>query len=90
MVTEIYQNERVNDCLFNLFCRWMDERGYEDINLYKMPFKNVLKKEFPTAKLKGITEQPFGFKIEYEGHQVHLYATEDNEGYVSINAKISK
>lgn len=59
--------------LDNLYCRWQDEKEYEDINDYKVAFAKAAKVNVVKA-----TKRPFGFVVEFSelpGNQYHIIAT---------------
>lgn len=45
-----------------LYCRWQDEKEYEDIKDYGVPIKAAIK-DIKSVKTVTMTKSPFGFKF---------------------------
>lgn len=62
---EIVNNVTIGNTFFNLYDRWRDEEGYEDIKEYGKVIAKTIAKEFPTlnVELAQATKRPFGVKI---------------------------
>jgi len=48
----------------NLYCRWQDEKEYEDIRDYGRVLEPVIKKH--GGKLEKMTKRPFGFVVIFQ------------------------
>jgi len=73
-LTSIVNNEKVGNCLFNLYDRWRDESEYEDINPYGDVIIKTINEQFPQygASLVASTKRPFGVKINLDGQKFHI------------------
>lgn len=60
------------DLLINLYCRWMDERQYEDINDYAIPVRKFLA-NIPEVVTVKMTKKPFGFRFDVSGKKYHMF-----------------
>ena len=68
--------------LGNLYCRWQDEKDYEDINDYSLPLINV-------AKNHGIenltmTKKPFGCKIQLNDKVFQVFHSSREIGWKRV------
>lgn len=62
----------------NLYCRWEDEKEYENIEDYGKAMLSAL----PTnTKLIKATKKPFGVVFSLEGVKVHLIVKKYPNGY---------
>ena len=70
----IVNNEKVGNCFFNLYDRWLDESEYEDINQYGDVIIKTINDQFPQfgASLVSSTKRPFGVKIDLDGQKFHI------------------
>ena len=59
----ILNNENFQDTIFNLYDRWQDERGYEDIKDYAKPLENIVSRIIGKDIKLTMTKRPFGFKF---------------------------
>lgn len=68
--------------LGNLYCRWQDEKDYEDINDYFFPLINVAK----TFDIKDLTmtKRPFGCKIELNGKVFQVFRNSKEVGWKRV------
>lgn len=87
-INNIVNNEKLSNVLFNLYCRWQDERDYEDIEEYGKVIGSVMEKEFPTygIKVTKASKRPFGVKIEMGGYNFHIFL-KFRGNYMSVCAK---
>lgn len=71
----IVNNEKVGNCLFNLYDRWLDESEYEDINQYGDVIIKTINNQFPQfgVSLVSSTKRPFGVKIDLDGQKFHIH-----------------
>lgn len=61
------------DFIEGLYCRYQDEKEYEDINDYKKPITDRLGIDASKTKM---TKRPFGFKFDIDGIvMLHLAIT---------------
>ena len=84
-VNKIIGSKKVQNAFYNLFDRWEDEKGVEDINDYG----NVLFKTFPSvgAELVESTSKPFGVKFKIDNKVYHLYVAITGE-YLVLRCKM--
>lgn len=73
-LSAIINNEKVDNCFFNLYDRWRDESEYEDINEYGNVIIKTINDQFPQfgASLVSSTKRPFGVKINLDGQKFHI------------------
>ena len=90
-IKNIINNEKVGNVFCNLFGRWLDEKGYEDINEYGKAICNCINRQYPdyNVELVKSTSEPFGVVINIDNKKVHCYAVEKGS-YIQLNAKIVK
>jgi hypothetical protein len=91
VISKIINNQAVGNCLYNLYDRWRDEEGYEDINEYGKVIHSVIVKNFPDNKIELVkaTKRPFGVKLKVEGTDTHIF-TKMKGYYIQVCAKTSK
>ena len=66
----------------DLYGRWQDEKEYEDINDYKVPFERAAKKWGITiVKMK---KSPFGMHFTVDGRLYNYTATNRSVSYTKI------
>lgn len=82
----IIRNEGFGNTMTNLYDRWRDEEGYEDINEYGKVLHKVANEIEPCGYVRS-TKRPFGVVVNYNGVKVHLYAKLQG-CYLTINAKV--
>jgi hypothetical protein len=63
----------------NLYGRWLDEHGHEDINDYKKIIEKQLKKHKFT--LVGMTKKPFGFTFKINKSDAVYTITQTTKQY---------
>lgn len=72
----------------NLYCRWLDECKYEDINDYKEVIVKAIQKVLPDLQMTDIKakKRPFGitFKTPSDNKVWQLYRTTSNIGVKRI------
>jgi len=56
---KILAQKKMVDFLGNLWCRWQDEREYEDFAGYE----DAIRKNLPGLALQDFTRRPFGFTV---------------------------
>ena len=88
-IKQIINNKNVGNAFYNLYDRWRDEEGFEDINEYGKTILNTIHKHFPDYNVKLIeaTKKPFGVKLDVEGIKVHLFAKLKGS-YLCVCAKL--
>lgn len=64
----------------NLYCRWLDEKEYEDIADYKA----VIQARIPQMKIVSMHKRPFGFTAKSEGKTYRFTVTMKNYSYKQI------
>jgi len=78
----------IDEFLTNLYCRWQDEKEYEDWNDYV----SVMKQKFETliaennmsnAVYYSCGKRPFGIKFDFEGFRITLYVNSTSYGWKS-------
>lgn len=72
----IFNTNKLSELVANLYCRWMDEKEYEEFADYEA----VLKKEVESRGAKFIngTKRPFGFICTID--EVHYHLTINAKG----------
>lgn len=76
IITNIFNDDKFQTTMWNLFDRWEDEKEYEDINDYAC----VVKKFFNiNDKAIRMTKRPFGFKF------ISNYSFTASDGSLIIN-----
>lgn len=75
MTSALVNSQAIVDGFANLYCRWVDERGYEDKKEYGKAMHSIVCNQFKDAdiKLASTTTKPFGIKIVVDGSKVHLF-----------------
>lgn len=68
LMKEFWKNVNDNhaDMLFNLWCRWQDEKEYEDIQDYLIVIQNHIPEAFK------ITKRPFGIHCKCDDGIIHV------------------
>jgi hypothetical protein len=51
----------------NLYCRWLDEREYEDIQDYRKVLQDAIDGSTVPAKITKMLKRPFGFRFVIDG-----------------------
>jgi len=72
----------IGDMLTNLYCRWQDEKQYEDINDYAKPFQAAFEKHNLT--LIKMTKSPFGFQAKLGTAVVQVFHKATSRGWQRI------
>ena len=84
---DLFSNKEFTNLFTNLFCRWLDECKYEDINDYKDVIVKAVKKAV-NIEMTDITatKRPFGirFTTPNDGKRWKLYHTMRNYGVQRI------
>ena len=62
-LASILDNDNFENTIFNLYDRWQDERGYEDIKAYAKPLENIVSRIIGKDIKLTMTKRPFGFKF---------------------------
>lgn len=85
-LTAIVNDEKVDNCFFNLYDRWRDESEYEDINQYGDAIIKTINEQFPRfgVSLVASTKRPFGAKINLDGQKFHI-KIKLKGGYVTLS-----
>lgn len=60
---------KATETLEALYCRWQDEKAYEDINDYQ----KALQKALPDMAIAKMTKRPFGCLIHIPGHPLPMF-----------------
>lgn len=72
----------IKDVIDNLYCRWQDEKQYEDIKDYQKPLASFLTKAQATDV--KMNKKPFGFTCKI-GDAIYQYTRTSREyGYSRI------
>lgn len=75
----LLQNKCFTNTFTNLYCRWLDEYKYEDINDYKDVIVSAIRKALPNLEMTDIKacKRPFGieFKTPTDGKVWKVYHT---------------
>jgi hypothetical protein len=67
--------DNIENLMVNLYCRWLDEKDYEDINDYLV----VIKKEVPSnIIISKMNKRPFGFNFSFGGEAQYQYYVKSN------------
>ena len=64
------------------WCRWMDEKEYEDINDYAVLFQKQV--ENKGGRFQKMTKRPFGFRAVVDQRTFQFYATATKLGVKQI------
>lgn len=75
---EVVNNEKIFNRLIYLYCRWQDEKQYEDFKDYEENLRALIKETFPDLKVYQVTKQPFGFKVAFEDVKLHFRLKQNN------------
>lgn len=88
-IKNIINDKAVGNTFFNLYDRWRDEEGYEDINDYGKAIVRRIASQFPSYNVKLIkaTKKPFGVKISICDTTKAQLWVKINGRYVSLCAK---
>ena len=62
-LTSILDNDNFENTIFNLYDRWQDEHGYEDIKDHAKPLENIVSRIIAKDIKLTMTKRPFGFKF---------------------------
>lgn len=75
-LSNVVNNDKISNTLFNLYFRWQDEKEYEDIRDYAKVLFGVIQKEFPNAKLifYKAFKRPFGIEFVMNGQFIRIWA----------------
>jgi hypothetical protein len=77
--------DSMSNLMSQLYVRFQDEKDYEDINDYAVPFKKKLPKGFSLVKM---SKRPFGFVFNIGTDALYLaYATSKAIGWKRIKTK---
>lgn len=83
-LTSIVNDDKVIECFFNLYDRWLDEHEYEDINEYGKVIFGVIDRNHPKygISLIATTKRPFGIKVKMDDKNIHIHIK--NKGEYSV------
>ena len=71
-INNVINNEQVSNTFANLWGRWQDEMGYEDINEYGKGLHGAINK-IDECMLFKATKKPFGVKVYRAGQLIHFF-----------------
>jgi hypothetical protein len=74
----IFNDQKVQDRISELYCRWQDEREYEDLAEYAKALEPLFAAH--GAKVVQGSRRPFGIIVELDGAN-YLYAATSNSLY---------
>ena len=88
-INAVINNENILCIFANLYCRWQDEKEYENINDYGIAIVSAINKEMPALKATCIqaTKKPFGVKFYVDGMLFHFYAKLKGRNNICICVK---
>ena len=71
--------EDIKDHGFNLYCRWQDEKEYEDIEDYRKAFIKAATEH--AVEIGKMTKRPFGFEFFAEDKKYKFKVTGSSVSY---------
>ncbi len=80
----IFEDVAIQDRMANLYCRWQDEKEYEDIAEYAKAIEPAFAAH--GAKMIKATKKPFGFVVEVDGGKFHYTVNSRSISYVRLQA----
>ena len=77
-LTSIVNDDKVVECFFNLYDRWLDEHEYGKVIF------GVIDRNYPKygISLIATTKRPFGIKVKMDDKNIHIHIK--NKGVYSV------
>jgi len=88
-IEKIINCDAIGNAFYNLYDRWCDEMGHENIKTYAITIVKIINNNLPECNvtLLGATSKPFGVKIQVGDKKAHIYVKFSNS-CLTLCAKI--